>query len=489
MYFLYSVLSAAGVLLLSPYFLIKGLRQKKYLRNLPERFAWRFPPELGSYDIGWTQGRARTRIERAPSRARTRASSTIWIHAVSVGEVLAAVPLASALAARFPGWRLVVSTTTATGQALARERLKSAEAVFYFPLDWRGPVRRALGAARPEIVILLETEIWPNFLREARRAKVPVAVVNGRISNRSFARFSRALRISIGMLRGFLRRVLNDVELFVMQSEQDAARLVELGAQPGRVVVAGNMKYDVARPESNPLVEWLEGELASTQGMKRDPVLVAGSVIAGEEAPVLEALAAVSRQWPGALLVMAPRKPERFDAAAALIEQSGRRVVRRSTLKLGDAAGARGWRGVLDCARGEQGSVLLLDTIGELAAVYRVADVVFVGGSLEPAGGHNPLEPAVFGKAPVFGSSMENFRDIAALLLRAEAAVEVRSGAELGAAWIALLSDRERRERLGRAARELVERNRGATEVTVERIAALLAEVRKFEPGFEPAHS
>ncbi len=249
------------------------------------------------------------------------------------------------------------------------------------------------------------------------------------------------------------------------------------------------MKYDVARPESNPLVEWLEGELSSKQGMKRDPVLVAGSVIAGEEAPVLEALAAVSRQWPGALLVMAPRKPERFDAAAALIEQSGRRVVRRSTLNFADAAGARGWRGVLDCARGEQGSVLLLDTIGELAAVYRVADVVFVGGSLESAGGHNPLEPAVFGKAPVFGSSMENFRDIAAGLLRAEAAVEVRSGAELGAAWIALLSDRERRERMGRAARELVERNRGATEVTVERIAALLAEVRKFEPGFEPAHS
>src|SRR3984893_8418110 len=277
MYFLYSVLSAAGVLLLSPYFLIKGLRQKKYLRNLPERFGWRFPPGLGSSDI-------------------ERAKRTIWIHAVSVGEVLAAVPLASALVARFPGRRLVVSTTTATGQALARERLKSAEAVFYFPLDWRGPVRRALGAVRPEIVILLETEIWPNFLREARRAKVPVAVVNGRLSNRSFARFSRALRISGGLLRGFLRRVLNDVQLFVMQSEQDAARLVELGAQPGRVMVAGNMKYDVARPESNPLVDWLEGELASTQGMNRDPVLVAGSVIAGEEAPVLGALAAVRRE-------------------------------------------------------------------------------------------------------------------------------------------------------------------------------------------------
>ena len=256
MYFLYSLLSAAGILLLSPYFLVRGIRQKKYLHNLPERFAWRFPPGLDSSDIEQAPSRARTRIEGAPGRAgtrieeapsgaRTRARRTIWVHAVSVGEVLAAVPLASALAARFPGRRLVVSTTTATGQALARERLKSAEAVFYFPLDWRGPVRRALGAVRPQLVIILETEIWPNFLREARRAKVPVAVVNGRISNRSFARFSRALRLSGVVLRGFLRRVLNDAELFVMQSEQDAARLVELGAE--RCARGSRRKYEVRR--------------------------------------------------------------------------------------------------------------------------------------------------------------------------------------------------------------------------------------------------
>ena len=449
MYFVYSVFTAAGVLLLSPYFLIRGMGRRQYLKNLPERMGRRFPPEL-------------------TATATRRGRGAIWVHAVSVGEVLAALPLARSLKQRFRERRLVISTTTATGQALARERMKFADAVFYFPLDWRGPVRRALAAVHPALVVVFETEIWPNFLRETRRAGTPVVFVNGRISDRSFRRFSRTLRWFGGMLRGFLRGVLEDGTLYLMQSEEDARRVLALGAPAGRVVVAGNLKYDLRQGRGEPA-----GDLAAGgDGAKRSrPLLVAGSVVAGEENAVLEALAAVERKWPDALLVLAPRKPDRFDAAAALIEQSGRVAVRRSELSL-DGASA----GVLACPPGTPRRVLLLDTIGELAAVYGLADAVFIGGSLEPAGGHNPLEPAVAGRAPIFGPSMDNFRDVAREFVRADAAMVVRSGAELGAAWIALLDDAGRRSRMGQAAQELVERHRGATAATLDRLAAVLAE-------------
>lgn len=486
MYFLYSVLSAGGIFLLAPYFLVqqfvnKGRRRKQYLRNLPERLALRFPRELvsGTYHVGG---------EKARENARDH-SGTIWLHAVSVGEVLAAVPLARLLREKYRAKRLVISTTTATGQAVAQERMKFADAIFYFPLDWCGPVRRALHIVRPELVIIFETEIWPNFLRETRRAGVPVVFVNGRISGRSFKRFSRTLHLSAGLLRGFLRSVLNNATFYLMQSEEDRTRLVSLGARADRVVVGGNMKYDAAMPiavaSATPLVDWLAAEIAQS---RRGPVLVAGSVIAGEETAVLEALAVVSRQWPDALLIMAPRKPERFDAAATLIEHAGRRVVRRSGLSLsldgsenGTPNGTHdsGARGALARTPGEPGSILLLDTIGELAALYALADAVFIGGSLEPAGGHNPLEPATFGKVPVFGRSMDNFRDIAAAFLAADAAMEVRSGLDLGEVWSALLSDDARRERMGQAARELVQRHQGATTVALKHIANLLGETQE----------
>jgi 3-deoxy-D-manno-octulosonic-acid transferase len=452
MYLLYSVLTAVATLLLTPYFLVRSFRSKRYLQNLPERLGLRFPTELAAGDRS--------------------APGAIWIHAVSVGEALAAVPLAQAVKKRFADRRLVVSTTTATGQALARERLPFADAIFYFPLDWRGPVRRALRAARPALVIIFETEIWPNFLREARRAGIPVVFVNGRISEVSFRRFTRVLRWSGGAVGGFLRRVLGDASLYLMQNGADARRLLSLGAPVERVSVIGNLKYDMTPPAAGPLVRWLEAEVARS---RRWPVLVAGSVTAGEEPAVLEALAAVGKKWPDALLVLAPRKPERFSGAAELVEQAGWRVIRRSELALNGVApsapSAKG--GELASTPGRR-SVLLLDTIGELSGVYQIADAVFIGGSLEPAGGHNPLEPAAFGKTPVFGFSMDNFREIAGTLVGAGGAVQVRSGEELGAAWMALLADAERSSQMGRVAQELVERNRGATAASLERIAMFL---------------
>jgi 3-deoxy-D-manno-octulosonic-acid transferase len=439
MYALYSLLTAAGMLLLSPYFLIRGLIQGKYLSNIPERLGWKYPPGL-TRDSG--EGR----------------DKSIWIHAVSVGEVLAVLPLAQQLKKKFPRRRIVVSTTTITGQKLARERMPFADAVFYFPLDWRGPIRRALTAAGPAAVIIVETEIWPNFLRECRRGNIPVIFVNGRLSERSSRGFARAILYSAGTLAGFLRKVLSDATLFLMQSETDAARLIALGAPRERVHVTGNFKYDVAEPEESPISKWLAAELA--KGI-RGPVIVAGSVLADEEAPVLQAFTQVEREFPRALLILAPRKPEQFDNASAIIIQSGRKPLRRRDLVLNGAGSA---------ALSEPGNVLLLDTIGELAGLYRLADAVFVGGSLVPKGGHNILEPAAFGKIPIYGPSMENFREMAAQFVAAGAAIQVQNSDELGAAWTNLLLEPERADRMGTTAQGLVASNRGATGRALEYI-------------------
>jgi 3-deoxy-D-manno-octulosonic-acid transferase len=448
MYAIYSLLTAAGMLLLSPYFLLRGLIQKKYLSNLPERFGRKFPPGL---------------VEGSSPDSNQK---SIWIHAVSVGEVLAVLPLAQRLKKKYPQRRLVVSTTTLTGQKLARERMQFADAIFFFPMDWRGPVRRAISAANPAAVIIVETEIWPNFMRECRRKNVPVAFVNGRLSERSFRGFKRALSYSAGTLAGFLKQVLSDAAIYLMQSRDDAERLIALGAPADRVTVTGNLKYDLAEPDASPLSAWLEAEVARSD---RRPVIVAGSVLANEEARVLEAFAKVEGEFPRALLILAPRKPEQFDHAAVIVADSGHKLLRRSDLSLNGAGSS---------ALTEAGKVMLLDSIGELAGLYRLADVVFVGGSLVPSGGHNILEPAAFGKVPIYGPSMENFREMAAKFLAAGAAIQVNDPEELGAAWRSLLKDAKSAQRMGASARRLVDQNRGATDRVLEQLESVLGFAR-----------
>ena len=448
MYTLYSLLTAVGMVLLSPYFLIRGLIHGKYLDNIPERLGWKFPPEL----------------RRVASSGLKEKS--IWVHAVSVGEVLAVLPLAKELKHRYPQLRLVVSTTTATGQKLARQRMDFADAIFYFPLDWKGPVRRSLAATEAAIVIIVETEIWPNFLRECRRANVPVIFVNGRLSEKSYRGYRGAFSYTGGLLSGFLKRILSDATLFLMQSEQDAARLLALGAPPQRVLVTGNLKYDLAEPPESPLSVWLANELARNN---RRPVLVAGSVVADEEAAVLRAFADVEREFPSALLILAPRKPDQFDNAAAIVARSERKLVRRREITLNGAGNA---------ALAESGSVFLLDSLGELAGIYRLADAVFVGGSLVASGGHNILEPAAFSRVPVYGPSMENFREMATNFLEAGAGIRVDNSESLGAAWCALLKDPDRAARMGAIARNLVDRNRGATHRVLEHIGSVIDKTR-----------
>jgi 3-deoxy-D-manno-octulosonic-acid transferase len=441
MYFFYRLITAVGMIFLAPYYALRGWRRGEPLSALAERLG-SVPPEIA----------ARAAHSRAADGA---APGAIWIHAVSVGEVLAAKPLADGLQRRFPDHAIFVSTTTETGQRLARERLQSVDGIFYFPLDWIVPVRRALKSIRPSLVIVMETEIWPNFLREARRLEIPVVFANARISERSFARFRR-WEFLIGE---FFKRTLQDATLFLAQTPEDAVRLRGMGAPEDRVEVTGNLKYDGEPPAAGRFGAWLESQI---RAQERWPVFVAGSVVAEEEESVVAAYDIVQRQWRRALLVLAPRKPDRFDSAAAIAAAGGWNVIRRSQL---DVA----------APLNENTDVLVLDSIGELAGLYSLADAAFVGGSLVPAGGHNILEPAWFSKPPVFGRSMENFRDMAAQFLSAKAGIEVSTGPELGKVWVQLVEDQAGRERMGAAARALSERNRGATERSLDRIATILA--------------
>jgi 3-deoxy-D-manno-octulosonic-acid transferase len=445
MYFLYRIVTAVGMFVLAPYFALRGWRRGERRGALRERLGILPANIVASANNG-----------AAEAAGSVRDGGAIWVHAVSVGEVLAATPLVEGLKREFPGRAVLVSTSTETGQRLACERLKSADAIFYFPLDWIVPVRKALRAIRPAVVIVMETEIWPNFLRESRRAGIPVIFANARISERSFARFER-WRFLVGE---FFARTLAEADLFLAQSEEDAKRLVGMGAAEDRVEIAGNMKYDVSPAPLGQFGTWLETQIRQQE---RWPVLVAGSVVEGEEEAVLAGYDAVQRQWRRTLLILAPRKPDRFAAAEKIAAEAGWNTLRRSQLNLGE---------VLP----ENIDVLILDSIGELAGLYSLADAAFVGGSLVRAGGHNILEPACFARPPVFGPSMENFSEMADQFLDAHAGVQVANGQQLGEVWVQLIENNAMRERMGNAARDIAERNRGATARSLNRIASIIAD-------------
>jgi 3-deoxy-D-manno-octulosonic-acid transferase len=446
-YFIYSLLMGFAALLLAPYWLVQGLRKSKYLSNLGERLGFSFPS-----------------LVKLPAQR----PGAIWIHAVSVGEALSGVALAKRLKEAHPDRPLIISTTTITGQMLARERMPFADAVIYFPLDWTFCVRRAMGAVRPSLVLVLETEIWPNFLHEARQRNIPVLFVSGRISDRSFARYQKYLGAFGFFLRPFLKRTLANASAFLMQSERDAERIRALGALADRVHVSGNLKYDLELPAPTPLSNWLEAE-ARRSG--RSPIIVAGSVVATEEPHALIAFGTLQGEYPKAFLVLAPRKPERFEAAAEFIHESHRKFIRRSQLMIPAPAQTQIIQSSGDPTIPTDVTVLLLDSIGELASLYRLADGAFVGGSLVTSGGHNILEPAAFGKIPVFGPSMENFAEIASRFVAAGAAVQVESPEDVGVAWIEFFRDPERMKKMGETARRLVEDSRGATDRAIAEIA------------------
>jgi len=422
MYLLYSALLGLAAVLAAPWWLARMLTQGKYRAGLGERLG-RVPSRLGP-----VQG-------------------CIWVHAVSVGEVLAVSGLVAGLRTRFPERRVMVSTTTETGQKLARERF-GKENVFYYPLDFGFAIQPYLRALQPSLFVLAESEFWPNFLRLTRAAGMCIAVVNARVSDRSLPRYLR--------LRALWRKVLRDIDLFLAQSEEDARRLVAIGAPAVRVRVGGNLKFDVEPPKEVPAVKEIRDAIARGGA---NPVVVAGSTVEGEEELLLQTFSTVLKSYPNALLVLAPRRPERFDAVASLFAASGSTFWRRSQLTGNESL---------------SGGTLLLDTIGELATLYSLASVAFVGGSLVPRGGHNILEPAQFGVATLVGPHTENFRDIVGIFQRA-GAVKVVSPERFAGELLRLLDDAPARHELGRRAAEVVRQQRGATERTLDALQRLLA--------------
>jgi 3-deoxy-D-manno-octulosonic-acid transferase len=424
---LYTLLVVVLAIVLSPWFLYQALRYQKYIGSLAQRMGY------------------------LPVSFNLDGDESIWIHAVSVGEALTARALLPELRQRYPGLRIFVSTTTLSGQQIARTRLPDVDAVFFFPFDLPPFVNRTLRLVRPRLFIMMETEIWPNLLRACRRQGVKTMLVNGRISTRSFPRYRAA--------RGFFRRVLADVDRFCMQSDESAGRIVEIGADQARVVVTGSLKFESLESPGAAAGRGEGRVLRFFRIPASRPVMIAASTLKGEELPVLTAFAAVRRAFPNALLIIAPRKPERFGDAEALAIAEGFRVSRRTALPV-DAD--------------PRADVVILDSIGELAHLFQVATVVFVGGSLVDQGGHNILEPAVHGKPIVFGPHMENFKEISETFRTQEAAIQVDDAGELAKVCVRLMGDPVERAKLGAAARALVEANRGAKPRTLDTIAQLL---------------
>jgi 3-deoxy-D-manno-octulosonic-acid transferase len=373
----------------------------------------------------------------------------IWLHAVSVGEVLAASRLVGELDRAFPNHRLVISTTTRTGQTLARERF-GRDRVFYCPLDLPWAVRAYLQALKPKLLILAETEFWPNLLSGCFRRGIPVAVVNARISDRSWPRYR--------LLQAPWQSILGQIDRVLAQSETDAERLKAIGCQPERVTVAGNLKFDVRAAQEAEATHLLKALAPSLR------FLVAGSTLDGEEAALVEVWPQLLAADPQLVMVLAPRHPERFAAVAALLEKSGIPWVKRST-----------WKGQPPEALQplQPGQIVLLDTIGELASVYPLAAVAFVGGSVIPAGGHNPLEPAQFGVPIVMGPHYANFRAITDDLL-AHHALRIAAKDELAATLIELLQNSAAAQAMGARAKQVFDQQAGATARCVAALQALL---------------
>jgi 3-deoxy-D-manno-octulosonic-acid transferase len=429
----YSAALALGLLLAWPWWLLRMATTERYREGLRQR--------LGGVPH--------------PLRAIIHGRRVIWVHAVSVGEVLAASRLIAELeSALGPGFTIVLSTTTRTGQALARERFGAAR-VFYMPLDFAWTVRRYLDALKPVMLILMESELWPRLLHECRRTNIPVAVVNARVSDRSFARgmkFRRLWKLAIRLPR-----------LWLAQSDEDARRLVALGARPTAVLATGNLKYDIRAPRESRIAELIKIMAGSR------PIVLAGSTVGGtardashEEDSVLSTWQELTqRDATGVLLVLAPRHPERFTPVASLIDTFYERasdLESRFTTKRFPV----------------EADVVLLDTIGDLAAVYSIATVAFVGGSLVPRGGHNPLEPAQFGVPVIMGPSYENFRDIVGKMIAADGIRIVQDEAELSSALEHFLNHPEEAAALGARGRVVFEQQQGATARTLAALLNLL---------------
>jgi 3-deoxy-D-manno-octulosonic-acid transferase len=428
-YLLYNSL----LLLASPIVLAVLLAKQRCRRGLPQRLGLSAEPTF-------------------PPSAH-RSAGVIWIHAVSLGEVVAVVPLVRDLRRRYPDARLIVSTVTETGREAVEQRLEGLAEHRYAPLDFPWVVNQVIDRLRPILYIFVETELWPNLLRGLRRRNIPSVLVNGRLSTRSFT------RQRLPVIRGFYRELLNMISCCLMQSQRDAERIIELGADPSRVRCTGNIKFDQPLPHAPSNGSDLSRAQLGLTG--EEQLWVAGSTHAGEEEALVSSYRSLQAEFPYLLLVLAPRHIERAQQVEDMVRSQGLATSRRSRGKAGQLSG-KGPR------------VLILDTRGELALLYRDALVAFVGGTLAPVGGHNLLEPAVWGRPVLFGPHTDHCAEVAALLSHARGGHMVQDEQDLTRVLRALLRDREALQRMGQAARQVVADNQGALQRTADVIATLL---------------
>ncbi len=420
MYILYNIILIIGTVILSPYFMFKIFTVPKYRGGISQKL-----------------GRVRKKVSRVIGRTRP-----IWVHAVSVGEVMAAHPMIRELRRKCPNRKLILSTVTVTGNMTARQRVPEADAVFYFPFDFPWIVRRVIKRINPVIVLIAETELWPNFFRELRRAGIPSALINGRISPHSYNNYMKFNRL--------FRQVFQNMTLFCMQSEQDAERIKNIGAAPEKVMVTGNLKFDQKIPATRQ-----QSPVSIPSGYR---VITAGSTHRGEELALLEIFTRLRRRLPNLILIIAPRHPERFDEVEGIINNAGYGCQRRTQLK------------------GAVKEVLLLDTIGELRSFYGLCDIAFVGGSLVKVGGHNLLEPAAMKKPVIFSRYMFNFKEISEALISAGGGIMVKDKEELYIQIVKLLSDQGLVKRMGERAFGVIAANSGAAGRTLDAIGRLIVD-------------
>lgn len=426
MYFIYSTLLLGALLLYAPFYWIRTRFLRRGRVSLRERMG-----------LGLVR--------------REGDEPSLWIHAVSVGEVLSLQSLVSELKRRHPSWRIYFSSLTDTGLRVAADKIREAELIFYLPLDFRSSVRRVLRALRPRLLVLAESEFWPNLLREAGRETAGVLVVNGRISQSAYKKYTE--------LKPIAKKILEPVDLFLVQTSQDREKLLEIGVSGEAIEVAGNLKSEIRPPDFEP------GELRAFRTNVGIPegaaVVVAGSTHRGEEEPLVAAFGAARRAAPGLRFIVAPRHIERAGEVVRLVQSAGLKAVRRT-----------------ECA-GDAWDVLILDTMGELARFYALSDAAFIGGSLVDWGGQNLLEPAYYGKPVFFGPHMENFAALAETFLDRGAARIVRTREDLAA--IFLPGDDNERRAMGAAARRALDSLAGTTEKTLAAIERMMARTEKAE--------
>src|SRR3989338_873260 len=376
--------------------------------------------------------------------------SPIWIHAVSVGEVIASTSLIKSLRKEYPYIKIILSTVTDTGQQIAKEKIKEADYIIYFPFDFSWSVKRALNTINPIICIIMETELWPNFLREANKKAIPVAVINSRISERSFKRYR--------MISLFMKNVLESVTLFSMQTEDDAKRAIALGADKRNARVSGNIKYD---NEFKEIEEENVKEIKNTLGVNNsDRIFIAGSTHPGEEEIIIRLYSNILKNYSDFRLVIAPRHIDRVGEVEEIVKRKGLASVRKSEIRNPKSE--------------IQNPIIILDTIGELGSLYSIADIVFVGGSLIPHGGQNILEPAFYKKPVIFGKYMMNFQEIAKEMILSGGGIQVNNEEDLIREVGGLLNNKKKMIEIGEKGYQVIMKNRGALQKNLELIKDII---------------